>query len=75
MIPAVYTKKLTNPLEAALRARRYRCYHFPHFNLGRLHERNFDFVLAERSYRQALRFQPDYEPARQALRRLLLRRN
>lgn len=62
-------------LEAALRARRYRSYHFPHFNLGRIHEHAFDFELAEREYRLALRFQSDYEPARQALRRLLLRRN
>jgi Tfp pilus assembly protein PilF len=62
-------------LRAALRARRYRSYHFPHFNLGRIHERRFDFSLAEREYRLALRFQSDYEPARLALRRLLLRRN
>lgn len=62
-------------LQAALRARRYRSYHFPHFNLGRVHEHRFDFSLAEREYRLALRFQADYEPARQALRRLLLRRN
>jgi tetratricopeptide (TPR) repeat protein len=62
-------------LQAALRARRYRSYHFPHYNLGRVHERNFEFDLAEREYRLALRFQSDYEPARQALRRLLLRRN
>lgn len=62
-------------LRAALRARRYRTYHFPHFNLGRVAEKNFDFEEAEREYRLALRFQSGYEPASQALRRLLQRRN
>ena len=62
-------------LRASLRARRYRSYHFPHFNLGRIHERRLEFEAAELEYRQALRFQPRYEPARLALRRLLQRRN
>jgi len=62
-------------LRAALRARRYRSYHFPHFNLGRIHEHNFDFAAAEREFRMALRFQPRYEPAAQALRRLQQRLN
>lgn len=62
-------------LEAAARARRYRSYHFPHFNLGRIHEQNHDLERAERCYELALRFQPGYEPAQAALRRLRARRN
>ncbi len=62
-------------LRAATRARRYASYHFPHYNLGRVHERNFDFELAEGEYRLALRIEPRYELARQGLTRIRVRRN
>jgi tetratricopeptide (TPR) repeat protein len=62
-------------LRAATRARRYRSYHYAHFNLGRVHEHAFDWDLAEASYRMALRFEPSYKPARLAIARIEARRN
>ena len=62
-------------LRAALRARRYRSYHYPYFNLGRVHEHQGEWDQAEADYRMALRFEPGYEPARLALFRLQVRRN
>ncbi|MEZ4655160.1 MAG: tetratricopeptide repeat protein [Candidatus Eisenbacteria bacterium] len=62
-------------LQAATRARRYGSYHLPHYNLGRLFERRFDFERARRHFRTAVRLEPRYKPARQALLRLEYRRN
>jgi tetratricopeptide (TPR) repeat protein len=62
-------------LRAATRARRYASHHFPHYNLGRVHEHNFDWDLAESEYVLALRIEPRYELAQQSLRRLRIRRN
>lgn len=62
-------------LQAATRARRYTSYHFPHYNLGRVHEKNFDWEKAEAAYALALRIEPRYELASQALQRLRIRRN
>ena len=62
-------------LKAATRARRYTSHHFPHYNLGRVHERNFDWDLAEDEYALALRIEPRYELAQLALLRIRTRRN
>jgi Tfp pilus assembly protein PilF len=62
-------------LRAATRARRYRSYHYAHFNLGRVHEHRFDWDSAEASYRMSLRFNPAFGPPRRALSRLEARRN
>jgi len=62
-------------LRAAMRARRYASYHFPHFNLARVHERHFEWDLAESEYQIALRLEPRYELAQRALLRLRARRN
>lgn len=62
-------------LRAATRARRYTSYHFPHYNLGRVHEKNFEWEKAEAEYVLALRIDPRYELAAQALQRLRVRRN
>lgn len=62
-------------LRAAIRAPRYKSYHFPLFNLGRLHEHLGDLDEAERHYRWALRVAPRYRPARTAIRQLAARRN
>ena len=62
-------------LRAATRARRYSSYHFPHYNLGRIHERNFDWDKAEAEYALALRIDPKYELARTALMQIRIRRN
>ena len=48
-------------------AKRYCCYQFPHFNLGRVLVMQGDFVAARRSFERALRHDPDYLPARMAL--------
>jgi Tfp pilus assembly protein PilF len=62
-------------LNAAARARRYSSYHFPHFNLGRVYEHQFDWAKAEGEYLLACRIEPRYELARKALHHLRARRN
>ena len=62
-------------LRAATRARRYASHHFPRYNLGRVHERNFDWDQAEAEYALAMRIEPRYELAQQALQRIRVRRN
>lgn len=54
-------------LEKAIAAKRYCCYQFPHFNLGRVLVMQGNFAAARRSFEQALRHDPDYLPARMAL--------
>ena len=69
----VYLIGLGRPDEAipwfrkAMSAERYCCYQFPHFNLGRVHVLQGNFVAARRSFEQSLRHDPDYLPARMAL--------
>jgi tetratricopeptide (TPR) repeat protein len=62
-------------LKAATRARRYTSHHFPHYNLGRIHEKRFEWGKAEAEYRLSLRMEPHYELARRNLSQLLFRRN
>ena len=57
-------------LERAMRARRYECPFFPHFNLGRIYEKKGHWLKAMGEYREALRLNPGYELAAQALHRL-----
>ena len=54
-------------LEKAISAKRYCCYQFPHFNLGRVRVMQGSIDAARRSFEQALRHDPDYLPARMAL--------
>ena len=54
-------------LEKAISAKRYCCYQFAHFNLGRVRVLQGNFAAARRSFEQALRHDPDYQPARMAL--------
>ena len=54
-------------LEKAISAKRYCCYQFAHFNLGRVHLVEGNPDAARRSFEQALRHDPDYLPARKAL--------
>ena len=69
----VYLIDLGRPDEAipwlakAIAAKRYCCYQFPHFNLGRVLVIQGNFNAARRSFEQALRHDPDYLPARIAL--------
>ena len=54
-------------LKKAISAKRYCCYQFPHFNLGRVLFMQGDLLGARRSFEQSLRHDPDYLPARMAL--------
>ncbi len=54
-------------LEKAMRAKRYCCYQFPHFNLGRILLNKGRTAEAKRSFERALAYDPDYLPARKAL--------
>ena len=54
-------------LEKAIASRRYCCYQFPHFNLGRVLFAQGNLAAARRSFEQALRHDPGYHPARMAI--------
>ena len=54
-------------LEQATRAKRYCCYQFPHFNLGRVLLMQGRLEDARRSFERALDYEPDYLPALQGL--------
>ena len=54
-------------LEKAIRAKRYCCYQFPHFNLGRILLMKGRLEEAKRSFERALGYDPDYLPALKAL--------
>jgi len=57
-------------LERALNAKRYRAYHFAHFNLGRAREYQGDMVNALRHYKRALELEPRYQIAMKAIEHL-----
>ena len=50
-------------LEKAMRAKRYCCYEFPHYNLGRILLAKERFEDAERAFKRALDYAPGYIPA------------
>jgi Tfp pilus assembly protein PilF len=54
-------------LEKAIGAKRYCCYQFPHFNLGRVQLMKGQLHEAKRSFERALGYDPNYLPARQGL--------
>src|SRR6267378_3260907 len=56
--------------ERALKAPRYESYCFPHFNLGRVHERKRMFGRALAEYKKAYQVNPQHLGALQAVRRL-----
>jgi Tfp pilus assembly protein PilF len=57
-------------LERAIEAPRYDPRHFPHFNLGRVYLAKGMFNRARDCFQQALRIEPDYTLARQAIENL-----
>lgn len=57
-------------LAQALQAKRYRAYHFAHFNMGRAKEYQGDFLNAYRHYKEALNLEPRYWVAQHALKHL-----
>ncbi len=54
-------------LKQAMGAKRYCCYQFPHFNLGRILLMQGREAEAKRSFERALEYDPDYLPALEAL--------
>jgi len=54
-------------LEKAMRAKRYCCYQFPHFNLGRIYLKKKLYTKARDEFKKSLAIDPDYAPARQGL--------
>jgi Tfp pilus assembly protein PilF len=57
-------------LERAIEAPRYEPRHFPHFNLGRIYYAKGMFNRARESFEEALRIEPRYTLARQAIENL-----
>jgi tetratricopeptide (TPR) repeat protein len=54
-------------LRKATVAKRYCCYQYPHFNLGRVWLKKGRYDLAATAFRRALSHDPDYLPARLGL--------
>jgi Tfp pilus assembly protein PilF len=54
-------------LERAIKAPRYDPRHFPHFNLGRVYFAKGMFNRARQCFQEALRIEPRYALARQAV--------
>lgn len=54
-------------LEKAMRAKRYCCYQFPHFNLGRIYLKKKMFEKAREEFKKSLDIDPDYAPALEGL--------
>jgi len=57
-------------LHQALDAKRYRAYHFAHFNLGRAKEYQGDILNALRHYKKAIEIEPRYLIAYKAIEHL-----
>ncbi len=57
-------------LKKAMRTKRYCCYQFAHYNMGRVHLLKGKEEEARRSFEKALEYDPDYAPALQALQAL-----
>lgn len=54
-------------LKKAIQAKRYCCYQYPHFNLGRVLLMKGRMLEAKEAFRRALSYDPDYPPARMLL--------
>ncbi len=57
-------------LEKALKAKRYECYFYPHFNLGRVYEKRGELVRAMNFYKAAYDENNTYTQALKAFRRV-----
>ncbi|HEY6329914.1 MAG TPA: tetratricopeptide repeat protein [Blastocatellia bacterium] len=62
-------------LERAITAKRYECYFYPHFNLGRVYEGTGRVFQALREYRRAVQLNPGYKLALRALIKLAAKLN
>lgn len=56
--------------ERAINAPRYLSRHFPYFNLGRVYEKKGDWFSALKFYNDALKIDPNYESAKNAVIKL-----
>ncbi len=54
-------------LDKAKAAKRYCCYQFPHFNLGRIYLKKKLYEKARDEFKKALEIDPTYEPAQAGL--------
>ena len=54
-------------LKKAMRAKRYCCYQFPHFNLGRIYLKKKMVEKAKQEFDKSLAIDPKYLPAKDAL--------
>ena len=54
-------------LRKAISAKRYCCYQFPHFTLGQILLNKGKILEARRLFERALKYDPDYLPAKEAL--------
>ncbi len=54
-------------LEKAMRAKRYCCYQFPHYNMGRIYLKKKMYEKAREEFKKSLGIDPDYFPASEAL--------
>ena len=54
-------------LEKAMRAKRYCCYQFPHFNMGRIYIKKKMYEKAREEFKKSLGIDPDYAPAQEGL--------
>lgn len=57
-------------LRKAMKATRYCCYQFPHFNLGRIYAQQGNLDGAIQEFKKALSFDPQYLPAQKAMKEL-----
>ena len=57
-------------LQKALEAPRYNAYHFAHFNIARVYEKQGNLLNAYRHYREALDLEPRYWVAHKGLQRV-----
>jgi len=57
-------------LRKAISAKRYCCYQFPHFTLGQILLRRGEILEARRLFEGALKYDPNYEPAKKALQEI-----
>ena len=59
--------------EKALKAKRYECYFYAHFNLGRIYEKHGEVIRALNCYKAAYDENHNYTQALKAFRRLQTR--
>lgn len=54
-------------LQKAMRAKRYCCYQYPHFNLGRIYLGKKMYEQARQEFKKSVAIDPEYTPALEAL--------